>query len=524
MDSVPGLVALMFCAVLLVALAQRLRVPYPITLVLGGGLIGFLPGVGEVGFDPGLVLLLVLPPILYYSSFGIAIQQFKSNRRAIFSLAVGLVLATTLVIGVVFHWLFPNYPWSLGFVLGAIVSPPDAVAATAVLRRFNISSRLTTVLEGESLINDASGLVLYKLALVALLSGVFSLADASLRFVTVAVGGVAIGWITGHVFRTINRRLGDPVLPVVMSFVQPYLTYIAAEAFNVSGVLAVVTTGLMAARGLHTQAPSQARVVGLATWDVAVILFNCFVFIMIGSQLHGIVERLPESAWGRVAGYAAILTGVLIAVRMLWVFGITELLRVFDRRRQGTDRQLPSRSAATLIGWAGMRGIVSLAAAMSLPIKLNDGTPLPGRDVVVFVSFVIILLTLVLPGLTLAPLIRRLDLSSKRDHALHSKARDALAQAASSQIDRLHDGDQISTEQRDFLHAYFKARHRVSSTTEVHRTEPQALEHARLQVLRSQREHLLTLWQEQTIDDELLQMLQSELDMEEAQHGRAELL
>ena len=262
MDNLPTIFFLLFSAILVVGGAQKFHLPYPIALVIGGAALGFIPGLHTIDFNPHVLLTLILPPILYYAAFGIAFREFQKNWRAIFSLALGLVVATTCIVGLIFKWMFPAYSWALAFTFGAIIAPPDAIAATTILRRFNISSRLITLLEGESLVNDAAALILYKLALTALFSGTFSLVEGGIEFVQIVCGGIIVGFILGILFQFFSKCYLEPTLGVVFSFIIPYITYIVANALEVSGVLAVVVNGLVGARVLIKHHSSLRRVLG----------------------------------------------------------------------------------------------------------------------------------------------------------------------------------------------------------------------------------------------------------------------
>jgi len=407
MDSLYTFIILMFAAALLVGIAQKIQIPYPIALVIGGTAIGFIPELHPIYFDPNLMIVVVLPPILYYASFGISFREFRSNWREIFSLALGLVFITTLVIGLIFKWIFPEFPWALAFAFGAIISPPDAIAVTAILKRFSMNSRLLTVLEGESLVNDASALVLYRLAITALLSGVFSLSDASFEFFKVVSGGVAVGLISGFIIQRFSRSYLDPVVGVVLSITIPYMTYILADSIGVSGVLAVVTNGLVGSQVILSHPAPSRRILGFLMWDIYSILLNCFVFILIGLHLKILISDMSTKDILLNVGYGILFTFVLIAIRMVWVYAKSSIQYVKTRMnpKSAKDTSEPL-SEATIIGWSGMRGIVSLTAALALPLTLSNGMMLKGREEVIFITFVVILLTLLIPGLTIPSLIR----------------------------------------------------------------------------------------------------------------------
>lgn len=525
MDSLHSLIILMFAAALLVGLAQKIQISYPIALVLGGTALGFFPGLRPFEFDPNLILFIVLPPILYRSSFIISFREFKSNWQEIFSLALGLVFLTTLLIGLLFKWIFPEFPWALAFAFGAIVSPPDAVAATAILKRFPMHTRLLTILEGESLINDASALVLYRIAVISLLSGIFSWSDAIFEFFKIAIGGIAIGLLFGFVLQRFSRRYLDPITGVVLSITIPYVTYIIADALEVSGVLAVVTNGLVGSQAILTHQAPLRRILGFLIWDIYVILLNCFIFILIGLQLKSFISSMPPEKIVMNILYGILLTIALIAIRMGWVYaktGISYLNAKFQNKSEHAYHFTKALRESTLIAWSGMRGIVSLAAALALPLA-PGGMALAGREEVIFITFVIILLTLLIPGFTLAPLLHWLKLEYFRDHQKEHKARKEMEKVAKDKIKEFRESLVVNDEGFDFLTTYFNLQRRVLEISTSSLKKFQELETLRLEVIREQRKRLLEIWEEQKISDSQLRQLEHELDMEETRMARAEL-
>lgn len=524
MESLETIIILMFASVILVGVAQRFHIPYPIALILGGTAIGFIPILPTVNFDPNLILVIVLPPILYYASFGISLREFKRNWREIFSLALGLVVVTTLVIGILFKWIFPEYPWALAFAFGAIVSPPDAVSATSILKRFSIGPRLMTLLEGESLINDASALILYRLAVTALLTGVFSFSEGSIEFLKITSGGVVVGLILGVIMQLFSRRYLEPIVGVIFSFTIPYVTYIVADSLNVSGVLAVVVNGLFGSRILKTHYSSLRRILGFAAWDIFIILLNCFVFILIGLQLRTLTTNMTFDKMVTYTGFAFLIFLAMIMVRMVWVYSKSAIDYIKALKDPNASSLCPEivREAA-LIGWSGMRGIVSLVAALALPLTLSDGMPLEGRNEVIFITFVVILLTLLIPGFTLPSLIRWLNIHPQSElHGLR-RIRKQLAHAAEEKIHVLHDLGTINHEEFDFLMAYFHLQRKVIEISISSQKKLQPLESARLDVIKTKRKKLLELWEQDEIDDKLLNQLEHEIDLEETHTARAEI-
>src|SRR5688572_3611982 len=311
---------LMFCAVAVGWIARRVRIPYPIALVIGGGLLGFLPEMPQLAFEPQFILVLVLPPVLYQAALLTSWRDFKANIRPISLLAIGLVIATTLAVGAALKFLIPDIPWAAAFAFGAIVSPPDAVAATAILQQLSIPRRVVTILEGESLVNDASGLVLYKLAVAAVLTGAFSLFEVCVQFALVSIGGVMVGILMGFVFVFIHKRLGDTFIEVLTSLSVPYVAYLLAETVHLSGVLAVVAAGLVRGRYAPEIVSAEMRIIARSAWNLLVFLLNSLVFILIGLQLSGILDRLTGQSMLELLWYGVLISAVAIAVRFLWIY------------------------------------------------------------------------------------------------------------------------------------------------------------------------------------------------------------
>jgi monovalent cation/hydrogen antiporter len=497
---------LLLCAVALGWLSRRAQLPYPIALVVGGGLLGFVPRLPQLAFDPQFLLVLVLPPILYQAALLTSWRDFKANLPQIGSLAIGLVVATTLVVGAALKFLIPDMPWAVAFTFGAIVSPPDVVAATAILSRLNMPRRIVTVLEGESLVNDASGLVLYRFMVAAVLSGSFSLLEASGEFVLIAAGGIAVGLLLAGVFVTVHRFLGDPFIEVLVSLAVPYLAYVAAEVLHVSGVLAVVAAGLLRARYSPEIVSAETRILARSMWNILVFMLNSMVFILIGLQLSGVIGRLEGYSGWDLAAYALAISMVAILVRFAWVYFAEYLL----------TRPLPGE--AFVISWCGMRGIVSLAAALALPIDLDDGSPFAYRDLIVFLTFTVITVTLVVQGLTLAPLIRRLklgaDLGAREEHR---RARLAMGRAALAALDALVAEEKVPPDLAERVRAEFGDRMTAASPLAAHPDSTIAFaRRLRMAAVRAERAELIRVWRAGEISDDVLHHIEEELDYEES--------
>jgi CPA1 family monovalent cation:H+ antiporter len=509
---------LMLCAVGLGWLARHFGFPYPIALVIGGALLGLIPKLPQFPFDPQLLLVIVLPPVLYQAALLTSWSDFKANIRPIGLLAIGLVIATTLAVGVALKLFMPDVPWALAFVLGAIVSPPDAVAATSILSRLNIPRRIVTILEGESLVNDASGLVIYKLAIAAVLTGTFSLPQASWQFAVVSAGGIGIGILLAFVFIAIHRRLGDPFIEVMMALTVPYATYIVAEAAHVSGVLALVAAGLVRGRHSPEIVSPEMRIMARPAWNVLVFMLNSLIFILIGVQMSDVIESLGHIPFAELFSVGAIVALTTILVRFLWVYPAAWLPRGISGSLRDHEPALRRRELG-IISWCGMRGIVSLAAALALPVSLPDGSPFPYRNLVIFMTFFVITATLVGQGLTLAPLIRRLRLAGDRSaEREQDKVREALGKAALTALDKQLSGTRLTPAEAEHLRTSVAGRVALSVPEDHVLTPTERLQRKlRKAAIQAERRELIRLWQEEEISDETMRHHEEILDYQEAQ-------
>ena len=517
MDLLEIVLFLLLLSVALGWVARRLNFPYPIALVIGGAALGFLPELPQFPFDPQFILVLVLPPILYQAALLTSWRDFRANVRPIGLLAVGLVIATTLAVGAALKFVVPDIPWAAAFVLGAIVSPPDAVAATAILSRLNVPRRVVTILEGESLVNDASGLVLYKFAVAAVLTGTFSLVDASVQFVGVAIGGVIVGVLLGRFFVFIHRHLGDVFIEVLMTLSVPYISYILAESLHVSGVLAVVTAGLVRGRYSPEIVSAEMRIIARSVWNLLVFLLNSLVFILIGLQLSGIVGRLTGYSASELIFYGTLVSIVAVAVRFAWIYPATYLPRMVSATLRERD-PAPAEAELFIMSWCGMRGIVSLAAALALPLALEGGAPFPGRDLIIFLTFVVIAVTLVVQGLSLALLIRVLRVGTDwSGHEEEQHARFALGKAAIAAIDELAAKESVPAEMAERIRAEFAEKVRIAPPGgHVLSGGADVAKRLRSAAIRAERQELIRIWRENRISDDVLHHLEEDLDYQES--------
>ena len=514
-------VLLLFLAATALAIAaRRIGIPYPILLVLGGLALGFVPGLPRIELEPDIVFLLFLPPILFGAGYFTSIRDFKANLRAIGLLSIGLVLTTIVVVAVVAHGLIPDLGWPAAFALGAIVAPPDAVAATAIFQRLGVPRRVVTILEGESLVNDATALVAYRFAIVAAMTGAFSLALAGISFVLVAAGGVALGLLIGIGAAAILRRIDDPVFSVVLTFLFPVAAYLPAEIFGLSGVLSTVAAGIYVGRHAPRSMSSSVRIAGTSAWQVLLFLINGTVFILIGVQLPTVLENLGGRPPLELAGLAIAISLTVILVRILWVFPGTYLPRWLSASIRSSEPR-PAPRNVFIVSWAGMRGVVSLAAALALPTTLPNGQPFPERDLLIFLTFAVILATLVGQGLTLPLVIRGLGIAADGGgghEELH--ARQAAAEAAVGRIEELAAQWPGHLELIDALRAQYGHRashdqhHDEAATDEA---EQELLEHRLIRgsVIEAEREALLRLLETGGLSEDVFRRVERDLDLEE---------
>ena len=522
----PEVLILLLAAVAAFALlARRLAVPYPILLVLGGLMISFIPGLPPVRLDPDLVLLIFLPPLLFAQAWSTPWREFWSQRRSIFLLAFGLVLFTATAVAAAANALL-GMAWAPAFVLGAIVSPPDAVAVGAVAERLGLPRRVVTVLEGESLVNDATGLVAYKFAVAAVLTGTFSFARASVGFIWVVAAGVAIGWLVAWISASLFRRVRDDAVMITLSLLVPNICYLAAERCHASGVLAVVTAGLFLGWRAPKMLTPSARLQAGAVWELLVFLLNSIIFLLIGLQLPAVKASLSNYSLSTLLLDALAIVFVVILIRPIWVFPGAYLPYWLSPRIRGREVN-PSWRNVTVVAWSGMRGVVSLAAAMALPVATDAHRGFPHRDLILFLTFMVILGTLVGQGLTLGPLIRRLGVSAERVEEKHEAAiRVTLAEAAQAQIDRVGGQGGLPETAIVAMRAEYQNRIRHLSDEQAQALgwssqleELVALRRLRREALKAERSKLIELHQSGKIPQELRYQIERELDLEEAKLG-----
>ncbi len=502
---------LMALVVPLELLARRLRLPPAAALILAGMALAFVPGRHEVHLDPDLMLVLFLPPLLMSGAYFTVWRDFRANLGLIATLAVGAVAFTTLVVGVVVHWVLPSLPWAACFALGAIVSPPDAVAAKAVLARVTLPARMVVLLEGESLVNDASGLVLFRFAVAAALTGGFSLGGALLSFGVLSVGGVAVGMAFGWAATLLLPRLREVHLTVVGSLLVSWASYIAADRLGTSGVLSTVACGLVLGWNQHEVLTAQTRTQARVVWGVVEFVLESLIFVLIGLSLRGVLQALSGSVLPLLPAMAAVVAAVVLS-RFAWLFatswGTHAALRTWGER--------PSAAALSIMGWAGMRGVVSLAIALALPEAM------PGRDVILLTTFVVILVTVLVQGSTLEPLIHLLRLRGKVEAAPATlgevEARVLMTRAQFEVVRaRAHDADGALRHPRLLEQYEYRARvmERVREARGALTGERTAHFDLVVAAVAAGRTEVLRLHRAGRIHDAVLRTLEAELDLEE---------
>ena len=505
----------------LLAVADRMRLPYPVLLVIAGLTIGFIPFLPDLVLDPEVVFLLFMPPILYDAATRTSWHDFKSEIMPISTLAIALVFLTTVSVAIACYFLIPGFTWPLAFVLGAIVSPPDASAATNITMGLGLNKRITTILEGESLVNDASALIAYRFAIAAIVTGSFFFWKAGIDFLIVVIGGILVGMLIGYIFIYIHKRIhNNSSISTSLTLLTPFISYLSAEHIHTSGVLAVVSTGLM----ISWRAPEifsyQTRIRNRSVWDTFIFLLNGFIFILIGLQLPLILSDLEDHGTGRLAVYGLLVSGVTIAVRILWVFG-SAYSPFFKKQRA-------SWKSILIVAWTGTRGVVSLATALALPLTLTNGEVFPQRSLILFLAFVVIFVTLVVQGLSLPLLIKILRIKPAPTYTDEERQlRLLVINSVLSYIE--HDFPQpLSAQLRTQIKNRYTEIEEVLSKEQEDYSQGQTIERGRLyadspffsaqaEINNFQRRLLITYHKEGKYDQATIRRLEQELDLEELQ-------
>ena len=529
MEKLDVLAGLLAAVIALVLLARRLQIPPPIALVLGGLALGFIPHLPRIALPPNLVLFVFLPPLLYTQAITSSWRDFVINRRSILLLAVGLVLATTGAVALIAHAAVPGLPWAAAFVLGAIVAPTDPVAAAAIVQSLKVPRNILTILTGESMVNDGASLVAYKLAVAAAVSGHFSLIKGSGEFVWSSLGGVGVGLAVGWVIGAVRRRLKpDPTVENAVSLLSPFAAYLPADALGVSGVLAVVALGLYLGRQGSRFITASTRLQAQAMWGMVDFLLNSLLFILVGLQLRLLLDHPAAADLPRLLLQAVLVSVTVVAVRLAGVFGAAYLPRLISPRLGERVLDLPWQEV-TMTAWTGMRGGISLAAALALPLAISGASPFPQRDLLIFLTFTVILSTLVVQGLSLPWLIRRLGLSDDGEAAREeAEARRQAGQAGLARLDMLAAAEELPEELIEDLRGHFTrmtARYaaRADGDGDAEReASASALRRLRRKMVEAERRTVVGLRDDGTISDEVLQRIQQALDLDEQRLGLEE--
>ena len=513
--SLVAIILLLFAATAaLRALADRAGIPLPTLLVLGGLALALIPGLPRLSLDPETIFLIFIPPLLFWTSLSTSLRDLKRNLRSITLLALWLVLLSMAVVAVVMHALVPQLPWAMCFVLGAIVSPPDAIAVTASTRSLSLPRTVVVILEGESLMNDATAIVAYQIALAAAVSGTFSLPHAAGQLLFTGIGGIAVGvglgWCVGWV-RAHMRR--SSVVENTVSLLSPFIAYVPANALGCSGVLAVVAMGLYLARFSPRVVSASTRLQATSMWEMLTFLLEGLIFIFIGLELPQVVEALEMGSAMHLVGIALLVVAAMIVTRILWMFIGAYGLRWLERRLGSASSAYPPWRGVLFLGWAGIRGGDSLVIALALPYIGLHGAPLPGRALIIFITFVVIFVTLVVQGLTLAPLIRLLGIVGGNEEAAEEhQARHASIRAGAQELERRAASESHEKETAAALRR--AASYRLERLADKS-ARPPGYARLRLAMLAAERETVIAMRDRNEISDAVMLRLQREFDHEE---------
>lgn len=505
-------------------LARKLETPYPIVLVIAGLIVGLIPGMPRVALNPDVVFVVFLPPLLYAAAWQTSWRDFRYNLVSIGMLAFGLVGFLVIGVGFILPKLIPAFDARTGLVLGAVVATTDAIAATSIARRLGLPSSIVDILEGESLINDATGLLALEFGTGLIVAGhTPSFTDGALRLTWLIVGGIAVGLFVGWVVDWLERFVDDAPIEITLGLLVPYTAYLAAEGIKASGVLATVACGLWLSRRSAHFFSASVRLQAWGVWEALTFVLNGLVFVLIGLQLPTVIAGLQRYSWWTLGIWGFSFSALLIALRLAWIFPGAKWAHWIRTRILHQRRRAPNSREIFVVGWIGMRGVVSLAAALALPITLADGTPFPHRDLILFLTFSSIVVTLVLQGLTLPAVIRYLGLAGVSGPNCEEKeARDIMLSAALNHLHQARDTDEqvFRAVYDDLIHHY---RHKLAvvrgdgkeedGTSDAHHARHQTLTH---EVIRLERSVVIGLRNEGRINDEVLRRLERQLDLSEA--------
>jgi Na+/H+ antiporter len=520
MSNIALVIILLTVVTALAEITDKIKIPYPILLVLAGMLIGFVPGLPPVTLQPDIVFLIFLPPILYAAAWTTSWPDFKKAKRPITLLAIGCVIFTTCAVAAVAYYFIPGFSWAEAFVLGAIISPPDAVAAAAATKGLGIPKRVVTILEGESLVNDATGLIAYRYAVAAIVTGTFSLSAAGLQFFYVAIGGILFGLALGFIFKWIHKITPDnPTTDTTLTFLVPFIAYLGAEEFHMSGVLAVVAAGLYLSWNSSEVFSQRTRIQANGTWDTIIFILNGIIFILIGLQLPRILQEIDNASIGKLLGYGAIVSLAVIIGRIVWVYPGAYVPRWLFKSIREKEPDTNVR-LVTIIAWSGMRGVVSLAAALALPLTLSNNQPFENRSLIIFLTFCVIFSTLVIQGLSLRPLIKWLGIKQD-DHELREE-HEARLKIAAAVIERIEEefslslSDEVLNQVKTKYEIRIQRLQKDQSTRRLNEVQINEFHRIQHELLLMERKKIFDMRNQGSISDEALRKIEYELDLEEA--------
>ncbi len=519
LEHFPLYLALLMVIVLLIMLANRIRVAYPVLLVIAGLLISFIPSVPVLHIDPELIFVIFLPPLLYEAAWAISWKELWRWRRIITSFAFVVVFLTAMTVAFVANSFIPGFSLALGFLLGGIVSPPDAVSASAILKFVSVPKRMSSILEGESLLNDASSLIIFRFAAIAVTTGQFVWRDAALSFGWMVVGGVGIGVAVGWIFMKIHKYLPtDANMDILLTIITPYVMYIAAEEVHSSGVLAVVSGGLLLAHNRHRFLRSASRLRGVNVWESLVFVLNGIVFLVIGLDLPEITEGVRQDgiSFSSAIGYGLLITATLVIIRIISAYGAVVVTLIMRNFITVADSRSPGMRVPLLLGWTGMRGVVSLAAALSIPVQMADGTAFPHRNLILFITFIVILTTLLAQGLTLPLLISKMKLPVYDDYLEEEEANSLIKRELSRQALHHLESKYGGVDHKHMLLQQMAAKWAEKSKDGSETSIPPESKSIYLDILEVQRQWLLDANEKnKRLDEDLIREHLLQLDLEE---------
>lgn len=519
MNHIEIIILLLFLATIFAIITRNFLIPFPVVFTTGGVLLSFIPGLPILALDPNTIFILLVPPILFFAAYLTSWRDFWQNIRPISLLALVLVTLSTLSIAYTFTWLFPKLPWILGCILGAIISPPDAIAATAITGQLSIPRRIITILEGESLVNDASALVIYKFAVAAIVTNTFSISYGFSLFVLASCGSILLGLIIGWLLLKLAKILhNEPIHFITIILLTPFITYTLAEKINCSGVLSVVTAGLFIGRHAPKILTPAMRLKGAAVWETIIFITHNIVFLLMGLQLPVITKNLIVPSYPKLAFDITIIVTVTIFVRFFWVFFATYGLRAIIPSLKRRASYTPWRHVV-LISWAGMRGIVSLGAALALPLLLANGQPFPARHLIIFLTFASVVAMILLQGITLPLLIKLLNIEDDgKDHREERIARKVIGKAMLQEINLLKSQHHLSERALEIGHreCSLYANRKILKTPKENKACLSEIHYIRQKMITSGRQKLLELRQKGIINDDVMHLIQSEFDLDES--------